>query len=334
MAKPKSSRASAARREPAPAEPHGRAPAIARVLVLADGRKESVHELVRELEPWLAERVGSVRVERDVRAFYKGRTGRGRAAESYQPDALVVLGGDGAILAAVRAFADEPVPTLGINFGRVGFLASCESAHWRGAMEALLAGRAVREPRMRLEAHFRGTHGERVRAVALNDVVLTRGAFQGMLTLSLSVGGRWLTNYRADGLIVATPTGSTAYSLAAGGPLVASGVEGVVVTPVCPQALSHRAIVLGAADELEVVVEETSGVTTLVVDGQGFYQMQQGERVTLRRHPVPWPLVAPPESDPYRRWRERLGWRGNVEPDTFPPRDLGERADPDQDPGD
>lgn len=301
---------------------------VRRVLVLADGKKEDVHALVRELEPFLAERVDEVRVERDVRAFYKARTARARAnAAPFRPDALVVLGGDGAILAAVRAFADEPVPTLGINFGRVGFLASAESGHWRAALEELLAGRSVREHRMRLEAQFVDTHGDQVRAVALNDVVLTRGAFQGMLTLSLRVGGDWLTNYRADGLIVATPSGSTAYSLAAGGPLVAPSIEGVVVTPICPQALSHRAIVLGATEVLEVVVEEASGVTTLVVDGQGFFQMQQGDRVLLRRHPVPWPLLARPGVDPYRRWRERLGWRGNVEPDAFPPRDLEEPAD-------
>lgn len=326
-------------KKPAPRDPRSKTRAgtrverrVKRLLVLADGRKEAVHALVRELEPYLAERVDELRIERDVRAFYKARTGRTRgAAASFQPDALVVLGGDGAILAAVRAFGDEPVPTLGINFGRLGFLASAEASHGREALEELLSGRTVREPRMRLEAHFTGTHGEKVRAVALNDVVLTRGAFQGMLTLSLKVGGDWLTNYRADGLIVATPSGSTAYSLAAGGPLVAPAIEGVVVTPICPQALSHRAIVLGATEELEVVVEEASGVTTLVVDGQGFYQMQQGDRVLLRRHPVPWPLLARPGVDPYRRWRERLGWSGTVEPDAMPPRDLDERADQDQD---
>ena len=88
---------------------------------------------------------------------------------------------------------------------------------------------------------------------------------------------------------------------------------------------------LGATEELEVVVEEASGVTTLVVDGQGFFQMQQGDRVRLRRHPVPWPLLARPGVDPYRRWRERLGWRGSVEADAFPSRDLDQRADEDSD---
>lgn len=303
------------------------------IRVIADESKKEVAALLRKLEPWLRARVETLVVERDVRAFYKEHTAAGTAASS-PCDAIVVLGGDGAILAAVRAFANTPVPTLGINFGRVGFLASVEARDWREALAELLAGQLVREPRMRLDAHLeRGSsessRGEKVNAVALNDVVLTRGAFQGMLTLSLSVGRDWVTNYRADGLIVATPSGSTAYSLAAGGPLLAPTMEGLVVTPVCPQALSHRAIVLGAADELSLTVEEASGVTTLVVDGQGFYPVRQGDRVRLRRHPVPWPLLARPGHDPFRRWRDRLGWRGSLEEtDAMTNRAVLERADP------
>jgi NAD+ kinase len=310
----------------APSAAAGGARPLRSVRVIADESKREVVALLRKLEPWLRARVETLVVERDVRAFYKEHTAAGTAA-SESCDAIIVLGGDGAILAAVRAFANTPVPTLGINFGRVGFLASVEAADWREALAELLAGKLVREPRMRLDAQFESARGEKVNAVALNDVVLTRGAFQGMLTLSLSVGRDWVTYYRADGLIVATPSGSTAYSLAAGGPLLAPTMEGLVVTPVCPQALSHRAIVLGAADELLLTVEEASGVTTLVIDGQGFYPVRQGDRVRMRRHPVPWPLLARPGHDPYRRWRDRLGWRGSVEADTFPPRALTESTD-------
>lgn len=306
-----------------------------RVLLIADERKVEVTALLAELEPWLRGRVAELVVERDVRAFYKERTNsespKGRSSRSRSgagTDAIVVLGGDGAILAAVRAFADTPVPTLGINFGRVGFLASVEAQEWRAALEELLAGKLVREQRMRIEASFKSARGEAVNAVALNDVVLTRGAFQGMLTLSLHVGRDWVTHYRADGLIVATPSGSTAYSLAAGGPLLAPTMEGLAVTPVCPQALSHRAIVLGAADELVLSVEEASGVTTLVVDGQGFYPIRQNDAVRLRRHPVPWPLLARPGHDPFQRWRDRLGWRGSLEEaDALTNRAVLERAD-------
>ena len=152
-----------------------------------------------------------------------------------------------------------------------------------------------------------------MRVIALNDVVLTRGAFQGMLELSLSAGGRWVTDYRADGLIVATPSGSTAYSLAAGGPVLSPMLEALVVTPICPHSLSHRPIVLEADAQLVLELKRSSGIATLVVDGQGFYPVQQGESVRFTRHPVPFPLLVQPGLDPYRRLRDRLGWKGSIE---------------------
>jgi NAD+ kinase len=282
--------------------------AIARVLVLADGSKPSVRELLQHLRAWLQKRV-AVQVADDVRAF----ADLPAAQRGPRPDLVVVLGGDGTILAAVRAFADAPVPTLGINFGRVGFLTSAEAAQWEGVLEGILGGAQQLEPRMRLSAELH-PHGKApVRVIALNDIVLTRGAFQGMLELSLSAGGRWVTDYRADGLIVATPSGSTAYSLAAGGPVLSPTLEALVVTPICPHSLSHRPIVLEPGAELVLELKRSSGIATLVVDGQGFYPVQQGEEVRLVRHPVPFPLLVQPGLDPYRRLRDRLGWKGSIE---------------------
>ena len=266
-----------------------------------------------------------------MRAFYQRRMERrGKPAKldkaekpakpdkPGEPDLVVVLGGDGAILAAVRAFAEVPVPTIGINFGRVGFLASVEAAQWEEALEEVLAGRAVVEPRMRLLVELMTGKQESARAVALNDAAITRGAFQGMLSIALRDGADWVTNYRSDGLVVATPSGSTAYSMAAGGPILAPSMKAYVVTPVSPQALSHRPIVLDGDHELLLHVTRASGLTTLVVDGQGFYPMQEGDSVKITRHPVAYPLLSPAGFDAYRRLRERLGWRGSFEPDVFP----------------
>ncbi|MBK7641970.1 MAG: NAD(+)/NADH kinase [Planctomycetes bacterium] len=284
-----------------------RAP-IGRVLVLADGRKPSVRDLLQHLRAWLAKRV-EVQVADDVRAF----ADLPPAMRGARPDLVVVLGGDGTILAAVRAFADDPVPTLGINFGRVGFLTSAEALHWQEVLDGILAGARSLEPRMRLQAELH-THGKApTHVVALNDIVLTRGAFQGMLELSLSAGGRWVTDYRADGLILATPSGSTAYSLAAGGPVLSPTLEALVVTPICPHSLSHRPIVIEPTAELVLELKYSSGIATLVVDGQGFFPVQQGEQLRVTRHPVPFPLLAQPGLDPYRRLRDRLGWKGMIE---------------------
>jgi NAD+ kinase len=139
-----------------------------------------------------------------------------------------------------------------------------------------------------------------------------------MLELRLSADGRWVTDYRADGLIIATPSGSTAYSLAAGGPVLAPQMEGLVVTPICPHSLSHRPIVLEPQARLELVVSRASGITTMVVDGQGFLPLSEGATVELARHPESYPLLVQPGLDPYRRLRDRLGWKGSFDAEAEP----------------
>lgn len=282
--------------------------AIQRVLVVADHEKAGVREFERELVPWLEARGLELSIEGDARELAR------RGAAGARPDLVIVLGGDGAILGAVRAFAEAPVPTLGINFGRVGFLASVPSGQWRDALEEVLAGRGIVEPRMRLEARL-ASGTSQLRAVALNDAVVARGATQGMLTLSFSVDGSWMTDYRADGLILATASGSTAHSLSAGGPVLYPSMEAIVVTPICPQGLAYRPIVLHPESRIEVAVRATGGLVTLALDGQGYFPVRQGERVAIARHPEPYPLLTWSGLDPYRRLRERLGWSGVIEPD-------------------
>jgi len=289
--------------------------AVRSVAVFADESKSGVRELVGELAPLLERRCEEVVVHRDLRRQCKRLVAR-PLPELEHPDLVVVLGGDGSMLTVVRAFAEHPVPTLGINFGRVGFLASVVVDDWKLAIEEVLGGEAVIEPRMRLAATLPKHNGEEGRAVALNDLVVQRGAAQGMMTLSLHDGGRWVSDYRADGLIVASPSGSTAHSLAAGGPILAPSMRGLVVTPISPQSLSHRPMVVHPESQLEIRVQESHGLVTLAVDGHGFYPMQAGDRLAIGQHPELYPLLARPNSDPYERIRERLGWRGTFEPET------------------
>jgi len=294
--------------------------AIQSVLVLANAEKPTVGPLLAELEPWLRARVRVVEVHDDVRTFREERArlleaGRPPAA----PDLVVVLGGDGAILGAVHAFADRPVPTLGINLGQVGFLAATPATAWREALAACLAGEALEEPRLRLEAEWM-SDGKVQRAVALNEVTLQRSSQSSMIQASLWAGEHWVTNYRADGVIVATPSGSTAYSLSAGGPILETSLEAIVVVPICPQGLSNRPLVLPVGLELTLSVRTSSGHPTLAIDGQDFHRLAEGDTVTLRRHPLPVPLLWMRGMDPYRRLRERLGWRGSLDPAEGPTR--------------
>ena len=283
--------------------------AVQRALVAADMDKAGVRECSRELVPWLGERGVQVELVGDVAEL--ARNGMSGAPTRSLPDLVVVLGGDGAILGAVRAFADHPTPTIGINFGRVGFLASTPASDWREALAGVLAGEGVVEPRMRLEAEIVHSGGAVERVVALNEVAVVRGAAPGMAALSVTVDGEWIADYRADGLIVATPSGSTAHSLSAGGPILFPSMLGMILTPICPQGLSYRPIVLHPDARLELSIRETSDRTLAVVDGQGFLPLAEGDLVRIRRHPDAYPLLAWAKLDPYRRLRDRLGWNQN-----------------------
>lgn len=283
--------------------------AVRTVLVVADLTKRGVRELQGAMLPWLESRVERVALEGDVPKLCAQRAALDpQQAALDAPDLLIVLGGDGAILGAVRAFSASPVPTLGINFGRVGFLASTPATHWQEALNGILAGQGIVEPRMRLEATLLAREGGAQRAVALNDVLVTRGTALGMLSLGLAVGDQWVADYRADGLIVATPSGSTAHSLSAGGPILFPSMLGMVVTPICPQGLSYRPIVMHPDSGLDLLVKESSGDTMLVVDGQAVHPMQVGDRVRVARHEHAYPLLAWAKLDPYRRLRDRLAW--------------------------
>lgn len=286
---------------------------VRRVMVLADRSKADVDELVQRLEPYLSERVDAVVVEGDLRAWCKEAARLGATGPEPTPDLVIVLGGDGSILAAVHAFARRPIPILGVNFGRVGFLASVPAADCLPAVEEVLGGEAMIEPRTRLAVSLTSGDGEVVEDIALNDVVLSRGSFQGMLAVSMEVDGFWVSDYRADGLILATASGSTAHSLAAGGPILSPTMGGVVVTPICAHALSHRPVVLEAMSEIRLRMAESTGVVTLAVDGHGYYAVQVGDQMTVRAHEVPYPLLTRRGSNPYRRLRDRLGWRGSFE---------------------
>jgi NAD+ kinase len=290
---------------------------IKRVVVLADCRKDAVQDFLPELEAWLGKRDLEVVVERDIRGygrrpFLSGHTGEAQALHS--ADLAIVLGGDGAILGAARAYAEDPVPILGVNFGYLGFLSSTPHPRCFEVLETALVGKCSVEPRMRLVAEI----GSGARAVALNDVVLQRGSHQGLLTASMSLGGDWVTNYRGDGVVVATPSGSTAYSLAAGGPVMAPSMLGIVVTPLPSQGLSNRPIVLHPDSDLCLTVSEAAGITTLVIDGQGFFPLEPGSSVRIRRHSDPYPILAMAGLDPYRRLRERLGWSAGLPGDSDP----------------
>src|SRR6266567_5808606 len=217
---------------------------IKRVGITSKPKKAEVWEVVPSLIQWFRDRQIEVFVDKETAATLDGREkSLTRNEMSGQVDLIVVLGGDGTLLAAARAMNRKPVPLLAVNLGSLGFLTVITREELYSTLERVLAGDFDTQRRVQIE-------GELVRAdetissfLALNDVVLNKGAIARILDFELLVDGKFVSTYKSDGLIVCTPTGSTAYSLAAAGPIVVPSVEAFIVTPICAHTLSNRPIV-------------------------------------------------------------------------------------------
>lgn len=226
---------------------------------------------------------------------------------------LLVLGGDGTILKVVHELGAALRPIFGINLGSLGFLTCINSDNALEAVEAVCTSRYVLSPRALLEVTLEradGTLG--ARRTGLNEVVISRGALSRLIKLDTWIDADNLTQFNADGLIVATPTGSTAYSLSAGGPILSPTAGVLVVTPVCPHVLTNRSLVV--SDRSEIVVRPVAGQddVVLTVDGHGPEQVREGDRIIIRKSSLELPLAMLPELSFCEVLREKLKWSGSA----------------------
>jgi NAD+ kinase len=265
-------------------------------------------EIVHELRAWLAERGLEVVLGAQA-ATATGAPEMPRSEVAEKVDLMIVLGGDGTLLAVARAIGSRPVPILGVNLGTLGYLAETSKDELFGALTEVLAGRYRVEPRMRLEIEVERA-GECVyQYLALNDAVISRTALSRMVDLEVRADGAAVATYHADGLIVATPTGSSAYSLSAGGPLVLPGVEAMVLTPICPHTLAQRPLVLPQTCVVEVRrVDRNEGDAQLTVDGQVGNELREDDLVRIRRSEYPAHLLTPPDRSRFDVMRAKLRW--------------------------
>jgi NAD+ kinase len=262
---------------------------------------------VRDLAKWLAERDVRACFEHDAAAAI-GEAGVSRAEMVRRADLLVVLGGDGTLLAVARAVEERAVPILGINLGSLGFLVEVSVDEMTAALARALAGEMTIEARMRLAVRL-VRDGREVRSwLALNDAVITKGASARIVDLEAHADGQLVTTYHADGLIVSTPTGSTAYSLSAGGPILLPDVPSLLLTPICPHALTQRPLVLPDSAVIEVVVHLRGGEVQLAIDGQEGAPLHEGDRVAVRRSEHPALLLVPPQRSRFEVLRSKLRW--------------------------
>ena len=234
-----------------------------------------------------------------------------------QCDLVIVMGGDGTMLNAARSLVDYEVPILGVNLGRLGFLADVSPDELPHSLDAVLNGQ-FREARRSL-LHAQVMHGDRVtgEADALNDVLIHKREVARMIEVDTFLDGRFLNAYRADGLIISTPTGSTAYALAGGGPIIHPGLEAVVLVPICPHTLTHRPIVVKADSVIEVVLNAVNPTQTQVTcDGQISLALEPGDHVVIRKKDRKARLVHPLNHDYFKLLRAKLSW--GLNPDASP----------------
>ena len=228
-----------------------------------------------------------------------------------QADLLVVLGGDGTILHVVGQLTSEIKPVFGINVGSLGFLTCANSSTYSAAVECIAAGKIVFSDRTLLEVTVKGGGKNPPTMTGLNDVVLSRGEVSRLIRLKTRVNGEALTEFNADGLIVATPTGSTAYSLSAGGPILAPESGAFVITPICPHVLTNRSIIVGESAIIEIEVTEREYPVFLTVDGREPLHIEAGAIVEIRKSQRVLPLASLPGVSFFGVVRQKLKWSGS-----------------------
>ena len=222
-------------------------------------------------------------------------------------DLDIVLGGDGTMLAIARQLAPHGVPLIGLNQGRLGFLTDIPLARMEATLGAMLDGRYVEERRTLIATTVERASGVREHAPALNDVVVNRGALGTMIECAVEIDGRFVYAMRADGIIVATPTGSTAYALSAGGPILAPEVPAFAIVPVAPHALTHRPIAVPDSAAIAIAVNRGRDAS-VHCDGQAHFELAEGDRVALRRADHSARFLHPEGHDYFAMLREKLHW--------------------------
>jgi NAD+ kinase len=225
-------------------------------------------------------------------------------------DLVVVLGGDGTLIHASRVVAGRAVPILGVNMGSLGFMTEVPQSELYPALESVLAGKGTVSQRRKLRVHLHrgGRDGQpELDGEVLNDAVIAKGALSPMVELDTSAGGSYVTTYKADGVIVATPTGSTAYALAANGPIVYPTMSGVIIAPICPHTLTQRPIVMPDDQSINIVLLNEVPAY-LSMDGQTGVPLGRGDRVQVKQSPSRVLLVRNPNLDFFGILRAKLRW--------------------------
>ena len=277
--------------------------------IISRPRRKHLSVVVPPLLAWLEARsINAVCDEETAAALADVSKGRSRKEVANSSQCLLVLGGDGTLLEAARLAGPRGIPILPINMGALGFLTSFTLEELYPALEDLLAGRSSVSRRAMLHTELERAGSLVESECALNDAVINKGALARMIELELNIDSAFVCRYRADGLVVASPTGSTAYSLSAGGPIVHPAVESFIITPICPHTLTDRPLVVRNSSVIEINLTGNTESVFLTLDGQRGIPLQAMDRVRINLAKEPLQLIQPPRKSYFEILRNKLKW--------------------------
>lgn len=228
-------------------------------------------------------------------------------------DLVIVVGGDGSLLHAARALVKHNTPVVGVNRGRLGFLTDIKPSDVLAKLDQVLQGKFLLDRRFLLELEIRAEDEILYQAIALNDIVLHSGKSVHMIDFELEIDGHFVYRQHSDGLIIATPTGSTAYALSGGGPIIHPSMEAISLVPMHPHTLSSRPIIVGDQSEIKITARESRWMPMVSADGQPSVSLNDGESLHIRKYPFKLNLLHPPGYDFYMACRTKLGWNQDFE---------------------
>jgi NAD+ kinase len=287
---------------------------IKRIGIVLKPHQPDALRTICELVKWLHERgielVGGPEIERER---IEHETGCAISEVPHEEiaasaDLMLVLGGDGTMIATARLIGDREVPVLGVNYGGLGYLAEFRIEELYHALESILSGNFRLDKRVMLDVELKRRDASITRNRVLNDVVINKSALARIIEIEAYLNRNFVNSFRADGLIISTPTGSTAYNLSAGGPIIFPSMNAVVITPICPFTLSNRPIVVPDDATIELLLKTVQEEVTLTLDGQVGFALNVEDRVVIRKSSVTFNLVQPSNRNYFDVLRDKLRW--------------------------
>jgi NAD+ kinase len=283
---------------------------IKKIGIVAKRNKPEAVDVIKDLVPFLKDRGIETILDAETAALSGEASSLKGEDIPKKSDMVIVLGGDGTVLHAARMVGKEEIPILGVNLGSLGFLTDVALEELYKTIEKVLSGDFKTEERMMLKAVVTGSDGKTFDLSVLNDVVINKGVLARIINLEVMVNGAYLTTYNADGLIVSTPTGSTGYSLSAGGPVVHPTLSAIIINPICPHSLTNRPILVPDDSAIEIRLLSGDSDVFVTLDGQVGVDFAEGNTVVVTKSKRKVRLIEPPERDYYDVLRTKLNWGG------------------------